>query len=1008
MRIEFQSTVSLIAMVVAGSIATSAAAKAAPEIAATSQDSGSTQGAVEPTVDKDAADKADIVVTGSRIARPEFSRPNPIQSFNAESIKDVGATNITDFLQRSPALLGSTKSSDTAGSNLPSAQLTGVNELNLRNLGTQRTLVLVDGRRHIAAEPGSAAVDTDTIPVDLIDRIDVLTGGTSAVYGADGVSGVVNFVMKHDFEGISLRGQSGISQRGDAGNRFISATAGHNFADGRGNIAAAYEFNETDKFRQTQRLPYAQSGPYFRFVRNPADFPHHPGTPYRVLLSNLRWADSSPGGAIDINGDNAPDYTGEGGVYDPGTYVSGSPFTIGGSSTPQDSYFGDYTPYTRRNIANLLGSFKFSPALRVFAEGKFVRTYANTDGQPSFDFFTYLYPDNAYLNAKFPQATEGATITGRDNFDFGLHSYDARRDTLRGVLGADGALSSHAKYEVSFVYGQAKSKATTYNDRISDRYYAALDSVVDPATGNITCRINLPGQTDIQSSSYNTSAFNGPPVTFAPGQCVPLNVLGAGSPTPAALAFILANHTDHAKLTQAVLSGSVSGDTGAFLNFPGGPVGFAFGGEYRRETSDYIPSGLELNNQLLDGSGSVRTKGSFNVKEAFGEVNLPIFKENRFAYGLSVGAAGRISKYSTIGSTKSWSFNGTYSPIRDISFRGTLSQAVRAPNISELFQGQSGAFEFIADPCGIDQVTSGSQYRQANCNTILNGLGVNPSTFDPVNNPTSPANSSLLGTSGGNPRLREETARSWTAGTVLRPRFLPNLLISADWYNIRIRNAINTASAEDLAKLCVDQPTLANPFCSAVSRSSSTGLINGYSVSPQNVAAIRTSGLDVALDWRIHPRGDIGTFNVHVIGNYLHTLKRIASPGADVENQRDYATTSSGAQAPKFSGNATLNWRIGRFDLNYDVQYFSRTLRFTREQLAGQPDIVAPQYIRYKESWLHNAQASIDVAKEFNFYLGVNNIFDAKPDVGAIAYPVSAVGRFLYAGVRVRLGSKGQ
>jgi len=956
--------------------------------------------------DVDAQAKPDIIVTGSRIARPEFSRPNPIQSFSAETIKDVGATNITDFLLRSPALLGSTKSSDTAGSNLSSAQLTGVNELNLRNLGTQRTLVLVDGRRHIAAEPGSAAVDTDTIPVDLIDRIDVLTGGTSAVYGADGVSGVVNFVMKHDFEGISLRAQSGISQRGDAGNRFISATAGHNFADGRGNIAAAYEFNETDKFRQTQRLPYAQSGPYYRFVRNPADFPDNPTIPDRIPLSNLRWADSSPGGAIDVNGDSVPDFTGEGGVYDPGTYVSGSPFTIGGSSTPQDSYFGDYTPYTRRNIANVLGSFKFSPALRVFAEGKFVRTYANTDGQPSYDFYTYLYPDNAYLNAKFPQATEGATITGRDNFDFGLHNYDARRDTLRGVLGADGALGSHGKYEVSVVYGQAKSKATTYNDRISDRYYAALDSVIDPATSKITCRINLPGQTDIQSSSFNVSAFNGPPVTFAPGQCVPLNVLGAGSPTSAALAFILANHTDHAKLTQTVFSGSVSGDTGAFLNLPGGPVGFAFGGEYRRETSDYIPSDLELNNQLLDGSGSVRTKGSFNVKEAFGEINLPIFKENRFAYGLSVGAAGRISKYSTIGSTKSWSFNGTYSPIRDISFRGTLSQAVRAPNISELFQGQSGAFDFISDPCGIDQVGSGSQYRQANCNSILTGLGITPSTFDPVNNPISPANSSLLGTSGGNPRLREETARSWTAGMVLRPRFLPNLLISADWYDIRIRNAINTASAEDLAKLCVDQPTLTNPFCSAITRSSSTGLINGYSVSPQNVAAIRTSGLDVALDWRIRPRGDIGTFNLHVIANYLKTLKRIASPGADVENQRDYSSTSSGAQAPKFSGSATLQWRKGPFDLTYDVQYFSRTLRFTRERIAGQPDIVAPQYIRFKESWLHNAQASIDIAKKFDFYLGVNNIFDSKPDVGAIAYPVSAVGRFFYAGVRVRLGGK--
>ena len=988
-----------------------AAAQTTPSVDATAQASDQPAPAAKRRTkvqaDQTAAQEGPtIVVTGSRIARPEFSRPNPIQSFTAESIKEVGATNITDYLVRSPALLGSTTSLSTAGSNLTSAQLTGVNELNLRNLGTQRTLVLVDGRRHIAAEPGSAAVDTGTIPVDLIDRIDVLTGGTSAIYGADGVSGVVNFIMKHNFEGLSVRGQSGISQRGDAGNRYIAATLGHNFADDRANVAVSYEFNVTDKFRQAQRLPYAQSGPFVRFVRNPADFPDDPNVPDRVPLTNLRWADSSPGGAIDTNLDFVPDFTGEGGVYDPGTYVSGSPFTIGGSSTPQDSYFGDYTPYTRRHIANMLASFKVSPALRVFAEGKYVRTYANTDGQPSYDFYTYLYPDNAYLNAKFPGATDGAYVTGRDNFDFGLHQYDNHRTTLRGVVGADGEISSHLKYELSLVYGKVDSKAKTYNDRIADRYYAAIDSVVDPLTGNITCRINLPGETQIQSSSYNVSEFNGPPVTFSPGQCVPLNVLGSGSPSAAGLAFILADHTDRSKLTQTVLSGSVSGDTGAFLNFPGGPVGFAFGGEYRRETSDYIPSSLELNNQLLDGSGSVRTKGKFDVKEAFGEINLPIFKETPFAYALSVGAAGRISKYSTIGSTKSWSVNGTYSPIRDISFRGTLSQAVRAPNIGELFQGQTGAFEFILDPCGIDQQSSGSQYRQANCNALLNGLGVDPTTFDPVNDPTSPTNSSLLGTAGGNPNLREETARSWTAGVVLRPRFLPNFFVSADWYSIRIRNAINTASAEDLAKLCVDQPTLSNPFCNLLTRDATTGIIDGYTVSPQNVAAIQTSGLDLALNWRFTPSQQLGRFNLHVIANYLRTLKRVASPGADVENQREYANTSSGGAAPKFSGTATLNWRKGPFDVTYDLQYFSRTLRFTREQVAGQPDIVAPQYLRYKESVLHNLQASLDVTKRFNFYLGVNNLLDAKPDVGAIAYPVPAIGRYFYAGFRAGFGGK--
>ena len=1008
MHAKFLSTSSFVALALVAASATPALAQATFSTAATP---ASTQVAqvkatsAPATTEQD--DAAPIIVTGTRIARPEFSQPNPIQSFTAESIKDVGATNITDFLLRSPALIGSTTSGDTAGSNLGSAQLTGVNELNLRNLGSQRTLVLVDGRRHIAAEPGTAAVDTNSIPVDLIERVDVLTGGTSAVYGADAVSGVVNFVMKHNFQGLSVRGQASISQRGDAGNRYIAVTAGKNFADGRGNIAASYEFNVTDRFKQSQRIPYGDAGPNVRFARNPADHPHVPGVPYNVPLTDLRWADSSPGGAIDINGDGVPDFTGEGGVYDPGSYVPGSPFTIGGSSTPQNSYFGDYTPFTRRHIANVLGSFKVSPALRLFAEGKFVRTYAFTDGQPSYDFFTTLYPDNAYLNAKFPQTTTGAVVLGRDNFDFGVRGYAARRDTLRGVVGADGAISEHAKYAVSFVYGKVTANATSYNDRISDRYYAAIDSVIDPVTGNITCRINLPGQTDIQSSSGNVSSFNGPPVTFLPGQCVPLNILGQGSPSAAGLAFILADHTDHSKLTQSVLSGSVSGDSGAFFNFPGGPIGFAFGGEYRRESSDYIPSQLELNDQLLDSSKGVRTTGKFNVKEVFGEINLPLFKEAPMVYALSVGAAGRYSKYSTIGTTKSWSFNGTYAPVRDISFRATLSQAVRAPNIGELFQGQSGTFSFINDPCGIDQQKSGTASRQANCATILTGLGVNPATFDPANDPTSPGNNSLLGTAGGNPRLKQETAKSFTGGVVLRPRFIRNLLISADYYDIRIKNAINTASAEDIAKLCVDQPTLNNPFCGLITRNPTTGLINGYTLSPQNVAAISTSGYDVALDWTYTPSDKLGRFNLHLVGNYLRSLKRVASPGAAVENQTEYAGTASGGASPKYSGSATLNWHKGPFNLTYDVQYWSKTLRYTREQIAGRPDIVAPQYIRYKERWEHNAQVSVDIAKRFNFYLGVDNILDTKPDVGAVAYPVSAVGRSFYAGFRVALGGKG-
>jgi outer membrane receptor protein involved in Fe transport len=317
-----------------------------------------------------------IVVTGTRIERPEFTFPNPVQAYTSETIQQAGVTNLTDFLIETPALRGSTNDIDVAGSNLPSAQFVGVNLLDLRFLGEDRTLVLVNGRRHIAGSPGSAAVDINTIPVDLIDRIDILTGGTSAIYGADGVSGVVNFVMKRDFEGLAIRAQSGISQRGDAGSRFISAVVGSNFADGRANVAASYEFSERDRFSQRKRLNYGRSGPSTRFTRNPADHPDDPNVPDQVPLTDLRWLDSSPGGAIDVDFDFVPDFTGEGRPYDLGTPVPGSPFTIGGDSTPQDSYFGDFTPYSRRHIFNAFGHFEVSQALRLFAEGKYVNAAA--------------------------------------------------------------------------------------------------------------------------------------------------------------------------------------------------------------------------------------------------------------------------------------------------------------------------------------------------------------------------------------------------------------------------------------------------------------------------------------------------------------------------------------------------------------------------------------------------------------------------------------------------------
>jgi outer membrane receptor protein involved in Fe transport len=972
------------------------------------------QAAAQNAPADDSNEGSAIIVTGSRIARPELSFPNPVVRVDAATIEESGKTNITDFLVDSPALLGSQTNIFAAGSNLTGSQDVGVNNLNLRNLGISRTLVLVDGRRHVAGSPGSAAVDTNTIPTDLIESVDILTGGASAIYGADGVSGVVNFILKKDFDGLRLRGQLGLSQRGDAATRFGAVTYGKNFADGRGNITLAYEFNETDQFSQRERLNYGKTGPSYVLARNNADgspgsATDNPNVPDRVLQTNLRWADSSMGGAVDLDGDGVPDRTGEGGVYDLGTYVRGTAFTIGGSSTPRESYFGDYTPYTRKSIVNAMGHFEVSPALEIYAEGKYVSSFAYTLAQPTYDFYTTLFSDNAYLNQRYGADVTGDATISRDNFDFGIRQYDMQRELFRTVVGARGDLSPHLKYDISYVFGQSTQKGTNHNDRISDRYYAALDAVVGP-NGQVTCRINLPGQTQIQALSYNGTVYGtyddnsglylGAPSTFQKGQCVPLNILGEGSPSQAALNFVTVTHSNWARIRQHVVSGALTGDTGGFFSLPGGPVGFAVGAEYRKESSNFVPSSNSLGGQLIDDAPARIDRGHFDVKEAFGEINLPILARVPLAYDLSLGGALRYSDYSTIGHTTTWNLNGTYAPFRDIMFRGTYSEAVRAPNIVELFAGGSGSYEFITDPCGPERIAEGTQYRAANCAAALSALNINQGNFDPANDATSPANSSLLGFQGGNPTLQAETAKTWTAGVVLRPSFLNGFSATADWYDIRLKQAIQYSTAQDVVDLCVDQPTLNNIYCSVVSRSPLTGYVSSFTIIPQNVASFATAGLDVTLNYSFSPSPTWGRFNFRAVGNYLHKLTFVPSAGADPKDERDSAVYP----APKFSANFDLTWTMGRFTANYGINWFSKTRRVTREQEAANPDYVEAKYIWYRERWEHELYVSYEVLQDkLSMYAGVTNLWDRKPDDGAVAYPVSAVGRAFYVGVKTKI-----
>lgn len=924
-----------------------------------------------------------IVVTGSRIARPDFAAPNPIVSFSAAAIQQSGNTNITNFLQRVPALTGSRDSTQTSGGNAVSSGTfgqAGLNELNLRNLGTNRTLVLVDGRRHVAGEASTAAVDINSIPTDLIERVDVLTGSASAVYGADGVTGVVNFILKRDFDGVAARSQLGVSRYGDGANRFVSVVAGHNFADGRGNVTLAYEYNADDPVGNDDRSYLRQNRRRF-LIPNDADTPDNPSVPDNILVGNLHYTDISPNGAVFIGPEATPSFDGLGRRYDRGT--PSSYYFTGGESTGVAGFFqGDLLPKTERHDVNLLAHYDVSDALKLSFDGKFAQTRARSFGQYTETFYVPISLDNPFVPAAIRAAALAddpaaqSVNVNRDNIDYGRQGEADLRRTYRGVVDASGRMSDHATWDAYYEYGRTTVRITTLNDRLADRYTQALDAVTDPTTGGVVCRSTL------------TTPGNG---------CVPISLFGPGPTSQAALGYFLTDDNSQARITQQVANASISGDFGQFFTLPGGPVQFALGGEYRRETSSFNPSANLLNAAYFqfDQPSVVRvSSGKFDVKEVFGELNVPIIKDRPFASTLSIGAAGRYSHYSTVGNTKTWQFNGVYAPVHDITLRGSYGKVVRAPNIGELFQPTTGTSAFFTDPCTPQQISNGTQFRASNCAATLAQVGATIS-------PSLQTGAFVNGIQSGNANLKPESARTWTAGVVLRPRFMTGFTISFDWYNINLKNAINTVTPSDLANLCVDQQTIANPFCAAITRAQGTGVISGYTSGPQNVASFKTAGADLNLDYLIRTTR-LGMIDLRFVGGYLNRLQFIGIPGAPVTDRRDLSGS------PKFNFNFSPSWTLHGFTLNYNLRWLDATRSFDINTTNGNPDYATSKYLRASELWQHDVQLQYQLPSGFALYAGVTNLADQKPDYYSYStnVPISPLGRFMYVGAKMNIGGK--
>ncbi|MEG4126800.1 TonB-dependent receptor [Microcoleus sp. Pol14D5] len=1065
----------------------------------------------DQAAESDKADEGDrIIVTGSRVGRdPNAVAPLPISTVNAETLRAAGNLDATATLRQIPALISSGTAADSIERG---AGGVGQATLNLRQLGANRTLVLVDGWRHVSGVAGSQTVDVSTIPNALIERVEVLTGGASAIYGADAVTGVVNYVLKRDFDGLEIDGTSSIPTSGSGSGFRLEGTWGKNFGDGRGNVtlSAGYTLenevllrdrpftrdngranNSTtypDPDRRFQRGDISASAtPNFfqRFSTDNGRFPigfaiptteqfasffpgRTPTAAEAALISRAssaplfrigadpRFAISSGSGLIfrndfgffnaDINNNGVNDceesFIGLTGFGGGGCYVS----TAGGGvqifrdgliANGQNQFGGDgavertnatsLVPENERNYTNLRASFEFSSAAEVFVDAKYARNNAlSRNNYNTFYDSLLIFPDNPFIPAVLQaDANEaGGLRISRDFLDLGPGIQKAERETFRIVSGLRGEITPNLRYEVVGNYGRTDTKVTDSSSVRYDRLFAAIDVVRDPASGQPVCRSTLNPSAPPHPGSEIFPVIAPGFFTFRPGdgQCRPANILsGENSLSAEAVNFITTPTTDRVRLEQMVVTGLLEGDTGAFFNLQGGAVGFAVGAEYRKEKSrtrfnDLLlgllpegspagPAGIFIgdisDNQslLFDAQTQIfNSGGQFDVAEVFGEISLPILEDTPFFEELTIGAAGRYADYSTVGGAFTWNVNGIWAPIEDIRFRGSYSKAIRAPNIAELFDPQQGATFRPADPCDEDNQNA-TPNRLQNCIAAATALGIpNPAQF--IANYSDPLTARFSGTSGGNPDLEEETATTWTVGGVIQPRFIPGLTVTADYYSIRIEDAIAAVAAQDIVNTCYDNATFPNQFCTLFNRNGpnagpTTFGFNFLRQTQINFGRIETSGIDATINYGFSLGSN--NFNLNLVANWTEELNRFFDP-------QDTTLVNPGLKetgAPEWSGLATASWNRGDFTLNYQLQYIGEqaiasVIQIERIEREFGPAGMAPEY------WVHNLSAALDVTEAFTLTGGVNNLTNKEPFIASSAYPVNGIGRTLFIGARAR------
>ena len=840
-----------------------------------------------------------IVVTGSRVAKEGFTAPTPVTVVGEALVQHQAAVRVTDVLNTLPSLRQTSSPSTVS-------QQQGGNYVQLRGLGSVRTLVLVNNRRFVSTTVNNL-VDVNLIPTSLIDRIEVVTGGASAAWGSDAVAGVSNFILKKDVKGLVGSAQYGQSTHGDSREYALSLATGMDFGGGRGHVQLAGEYSKSYDYLFGTSRDWASRN--WGYVVGPTATAGVGAG--RYLRSGLTSPILAPGGTV---------ISGSGGLLPVGNTLRGIQFGANGAILPF-AYGTDGLGNTIENNANLqvggqgsvVGSrqamnsplerytlfgtvdYEVSDNVRFFAEASWGRSKSATDAldvfSPNAGLGINILTTNPYVPAALLAITPVGTTSyniGRVNSELGRTILTGDNKTGRFVAGFDGSFGAGWKWNVYAGYGRSNNHSEIRNHLISANWRAAQDAVAGP-NNTIICRINSTNPADIAITSAAGYAGAG-----ASAGCVPVNPFGTNTITPQAAAYVMGTQVFDFHTGQTIAGASLSGEP---FSTWAGPVAISTGLEYRRESLVGDSDPISKRSTVTFPAGGFNfgnpkpINGHYNVKEGFFEAAVPLLEANG-RDAIALNGAVRLTDYSTSGTVTTWKLGGTIEPLPGLMFRATRSRDIRAPNNNELFLSTQTFVENVTD----------------------------------FGNGNAPVQAIRL--VQGNPALKPEKADTTTIGVTLQPEVIPGLRVALDYYDIRVKGVIGSLTAQQILNFCYGQGgfTKDASYCNFVNRNPDGSLKNVVATN-FNLQGLKTDGLDFELAYS-RPLGN-GRIAVRFLANYLHSL--VIDQGTGLAN----AVIDRAGEAAQngFNGvpNGSPKWRH-----TFNVDYSSGPLDvFAQWRLVG-------------------------------------------------------------------------